>query len=45
MKRALSFLWRHPLIWLVPLLVYGLLAGYLLSKTAESPQDAFIYKL
>ena len=45
MRRLLSFLRRHPLIWLVPLLTYGVLLVYLVSKLQDAPQDAFIYRI
>lgn len=45
MRRLRAFLWRHPLVWLVPLLTYGVLLVYLLTKLADAPQDAFIYRL
>jgi len=44
-RRLLHFLWRHPLVWLVPLLTYGVLLVYILTKLADAPQDAFIYRL
>jgi len=44
-EALLSFLWRHPLVWLVPLLTYGLLFAWIATKTASAPHDAFIYDL
>jgi len=45
MRRLLRFLWRHPLVWLVPVLTYGVLLVYLLTKLASAPQDAFMYRI
>ncbi len=44
MRRLLAFLWRHPLIWIVPVLTYGVLLVWLVRKLADAPQDAFIYR-
>ncbi len=45
MRRVFRFLRRHPLVWIVPVLVYGVLLIYLLTKLAHAPQDAFIYRI
>ena len=45
MRGLLRFLWRHPLVWLVPVLTYGVLLVYLLTKLSQAPQDAFIYRI
>jgi len=45
MRSLRRFLWRHPLVWIVPLVTYSVLLAYLLTKLASAPQDAFIYRL
>lgn len=45
MRRVFGYLKRHPLVWIVPVLVYGVLIAYLVTKLASAPTDAFIYRL
>lgn len=44
MKRLLAFLRRHPLVWIVPVLTYGTVLIWFLTKLKDAPQDAFIYR-
>ena len=43
MSTLLRWLLRHPLVWLIPVLFFGLLLGYMAVKLSDSPQTEFIY--
>ena len=45
MKGLLGYLREHPLVWIVPLLVIGVLVVGLAWKLAHTPSSPFIYDI
>ena len=45
MKNLLRFLAAHPLVWLVPLLLFVLVLGALAWKIAHTPDSPFVYRI
>ena len=43
MRRVLSYLRHHPLVWLVPLVFFGGLVLVVAVEVAATPDNPFVY--
>ena len=42
-RSLLRWLWRHPLVWIVPLLFFSGMAAIVVTRLVGAPRTEFIY--
>jgi len=45
MKALIDYLKEHPIVWIIPLVLFVLIVGGIAWKLANTPDSPFIYDL